>query len=194
MTIDVYRAVGLENALLRAYSEPSPWAGISLIEFPVILLVGLGVNAFLQNRWTQIAVGLFGGLMLLVMAYELVRTDPGTVERPDDENGRGFLASRTPLVSGIVTTSANPYFFLWWATVGAALIMAALRYGIMVLLVFAVVHWSIDLVWLSFVSYTVNRTKEMWSERTFKGIFWSCGILLAVFAVWFIWTAVMLLW
>ena len=62
----------------------------------------------------------------------------------------------------------------------------AAAYGVIVIIVFAVVHWSCDLKWDTLVSYTVNRSKRLWTPRTRTGVFVVCGGLLMVFGLYFI--------
>lgn len=89
------------------------------------------------------------------------------------------------LVTGVVLTGANPYFFLWWATIGVALVITASSFGMLGLLVFAVVHWSCDLVWLQLISVSVFRTKHLWSEKVQRFVFSICAVALMGFGVWF---------
>lgn len=57
---------------------------------------------------------------------------------------------RHPLVSGIVL-SGNPYFLIWWATVGLTLTSQAMEFGVLALVVFLLIHWLCDVGWLEFV-------------------------------------------
>ena len=89
------------------------------------------------------------------------------------------------LTTGIMMTGANPYFFLWWATIGITLIAGAAEFGVYGLLLFAVVHWSCDLVWEQFVSLTVFRTRHLWTPGVQKIVFSICALILIAFGVWF---------
>ena len=60
---------------------------------------------------------------------------------------------RHPLWIGVVLSGANPYFLLWWATVGLTLTGRAMEFGVMVLILFALVHWLCDLGWLEVLSF-----------------------------------------
>lgn len=98
-----------------------------------------------------------------------------------------------PFVAGILTTASNPYYFLWWATLGAALTLNALELGLAVLVVFAVLHWSIDFGWDVFLSYTVHTSRAFWNDRTFIAVFAFCGGVMVLFGIWFGATGVQLL-
>jgi threonine/homoserine/homoserine lactone efflux protein len=88
-------------------------------------------------------------------------------------------------VTGIVMTGANPYFFLWWATIGIALIVTAATFGIWGLIAFAVVHWSCDLIWEQVVSMSVFRTRHLWTQKVQRIVFGICALVLVGFGVWF---------
>lgn len=185
-------AAAVVSAREDVYSGAKVALGHAVVEFPTIFLVAFGLSALMGGELARIVVGIVGGVMLLAMAYEMFTLDV------DDEDmtggrGRGLVQGRDPLASGVLTTMANPYFFLWWATIGATLVLAALAFGVLGLLVFAIVHWAVDLLWLTFVGYSVNRTRELWRGRGYRLLFAGCAALLVVFGIWFLASAGLLL-
>src|SRR4030042_923405 len=108
------------------------------------------------------------------------------VLRCSRKNMRGVVdLPSSSLVTVIMLTGANPYFFLWWATIGIALIVTAAQFGIWGLIIFAVVHWSCDLVWEQCVSVSVFRTKHLWTQKVQRIVFGICALALVGFGVWF---------
>ena len=89
-------------------------------------------------------------------------------------------------VAGIITSGLNPFFLLWWATIGSMLIMRFLDFGTTGLIVFTVVHWLCDLVWLSFVSIIIYKTQAFWGRKIQQGLFIACSLLLVGFGAWFL--------
>lgn len=83
--------------------------------------------------------------------------------------------------AGILTSIFNPFFLLWWATIGMMLIMRFVDFGTTGLIVFIIFHWLCDLVWLSFVSVLVYRTHSLWGRRFQEGLFIACSLLLVGF-------------
>ena len=108
------------------------------------------------------------------MIFRLMGKDLGKVDLPYNS-----------LTAGIVLTGANPYFILWWATVGAVLITSAIEFGIIGFIIFVVVHWTCDLVWEQIVSMTVFKTRHFWTLRIQKMIFFTCALVLIGFGIWF---------
>ncbi|MFQ6107371.1 MAG: LysE family transporter [Thermoplasmata archaeon] len=154
--------------------------GHGLVEFPVMAAVYF-VASWLQDPRLLAAIGIVGGAFLSVMGYRMIM-----LMKSEEEE---YLPYPSFLV-GVITTVTNPYFFLWWATVGFTLLTLAAVYGILVVIIFAIVHWSTDLLWDTFVSYSVNRSRKLWTPRTRDVVFIVCGSILIIFGFCFILMAV----
>lgn len=156
--------------------------GHGVVEFPIMFLIYLGLAQLLASSFVRSTIGLVGGGMLVVMGLAMLRFK-------EDFPSRNPPTQYGSLAGGIVTTGANPYFFLWWATVGATLIMGSTAFGLIGFVLFAVTHWSCDLCWLLFVSTTVFKSKHLWSHKTHRRVFGACALLLIGFGAWFIFSA-----
>jgi hypothetical protein len=53
------------------------------------------------------------------------------------------------------------------------------------LIIFAVVHWSCDLVWEQIVSMSVFRTRHLWTQKVQRIVFGICALVLVGFGIWF---------
>ncbi len=172
-------------AVTVAKSYRSPLAGtqISLghavIEVPLILLIYFGFARFFQNDVVQLILSVLGGGMIIWLGIGMFRARNEIVTGSKDLPYSAFVA-------GIITTGLNPFFLLWWATVGSLLIMRFLQFGSIGLAVFTPVHWVCDLVWLSFVSVLVYKTRALWGRRFQEGLFILCSLLLVGFGGWFL--------
>ena len=172
-------------AVTLAKSYRSPWAGtqISLghavIEVPLILLIYFGFAQFFQNNTVQLVLSVLGGGMIIWLGIAMFRARAEVVRKGKDLPYNAFVA-------GIATSGLNPFFLLWWATIGSMLIMRFLDFGITGLVIFIIVHWSCDLVWLSFVSNVVYRTHSFWGQRFQEWLFIACSLLLVGFGTWFV--------
>ena len=51
--------------------------------------------------------------------------------------------------------------------------------------VFRAVHWWIDLLWSSFASVLVYKTRSLWGEKFQEWVFIASSLLLVGFGVWF---------
>ena len=171
-------------AVALAKSYKSPWAGaqISLghavIEVPLILLIYFGFAQFFENIITQFVLSILGGGMILWLGIAMFRARTDVVQGGKDLPNNAFVA-------GILTSGFNPFFLVWWATIGSMLIMRFLNFGTMGLILFIIVHWLCDLVWLSFVSVLVYRTHSLWGRKFQEWLFIACSLLLVGFGGWF---------
>ncbi|MFQ5888160.1 MAG: LysE family transporter [Candidatus Hydrothermarchaeales archaeon] len=153
--------------------------GHGVIEFPLMILIYLGFSKFFTGEGIKTVIGIGGGLMLFYMGLEMIKVRKKM-------SGEGKDLPYGSVFAGFFTTTSNPYFFLWWATIGATLIVAATGFGVVGFLLFMVVHWSCDLVWYSFVSRMVNKSAYLWSGKAHEVIFGGCGLFLIGFGLWFI--------
>jgi threonine/homoserine/homoserine lactone efflux protein len=159
--------------------------GHGAIEFPLIFLLYFGLSGFFASTIIQKVIGFVGGAALIYMGFQTFKTRKEASAETSHSGHASFIA-------GLVATGANPYFFVWWATVGVALIWNASIFGAVGLLAFALVHWLCDLSWDTFVSLTVFKTRRFWTERVFTLVFLFCFAVLVAFGAWFIISA--LLW
>ncbi len=172
-------------AVTIARSYKSQFAGIrvavghALIEIPLILLIYYGFASFFQDTLVQKALFLVGGAVLVWMGIRMLRARGRTMEKGKD-------LPRNSIFAGVTTTALNPYFILWWATVGSMLIMKSLSFGLTGLSLFAVVHLLCDFGWLAFVSVLVYRTKSLWGGRVQQGLLIASSLLLIGFGGWFL--------
>jgi threonine/homoserine/homoserine lactone efflux protein len=161
--------------------------GHGIVEFPLMALIVLGLGPFFQNTAFAATVGLAGGAVLLWMSYGLLmalRSKQG-LEVTESRAGRA-----SPLVAGILMTGGNPYFIVWWATVGATLVLRAWSFGLWLFIVFAVAHWSLDLIWYFFLSSAAFKGTKLLGDRFLKGVSLVAGLLLLFFGVKFVADAV----
>ena len=172
-------------AVTLAKSYKSPWAGAqvalghAVVEIPLILLIYFGFARFFENSIVQLVLSIAGGGMIIWLGVSMFRARTEIVQKGKDLPYNAFVA-------GIMTTGLNPYFLLWWATIGSMLVMKFLGFGTIGLIVFIIVHWSCDLVWLSFLSNLVYRTHSLWGKKVHEGVFIACSMLLIGFGSWFL--------
>jgi len=166
-------------------SLKSPWAGAQIalghavIEVPLILLIYFGVARFSQNTILEVALSVIGGGMVIWLGIAMFRARVQLVQQGKDSPYNAFVA-------GILTSILNPFFLLWWATIGSMLIMNSLEFGITGFALLIPVHWSCDLVWLSFVSMLVYKTRSLWGKKFQEGLFIACSLLLVGFGGWYL--------
>lgn len=157
--------------------------GHALVELPLILLIAAGIASFLQSAASRAVIGLAGGAVLVLMGIQLLLT----ARRGTSDSAAPV--QRHPLMIGIVLSAANPYFLVWWATVGLALTTQAWELGAIALVLFVLVHWLCDLGWLEFLSQAGFKGSEVFGRRAQFVVSVVCGILLFAFGIKFLYDA-----
>ena len=158
--------------------------GHAVVEFPLIVLIMLGMDRILKSTGTQIVIGLAGGVFLIIMAGQMLMSLKGV------QAGRVKHHKAGPVVTGILLSVGNPYFLLWWATIGLALATDARELGVWAFGLFAIVHWLCDLVWFSVLSWASFKGSELSGGRSQKIVLLVCSAALIVFGVIFIYRAI----
>ena len=175
---------GLMFGVTLVKSLKSPWAGAEIalghavIEVPIILLIYFGFARFFENIVVQLVLSILGGGMIIWLGISMFRARTEMVHRGKDLPYNAFI-------TGILTSALNPFFWLWWVTIGSMLVMKFLDFGAMGLAVFIVVHWLCDWVWLSVVSNLVYRTHSLWGRKFQEALFLTGSLLLVGFGIWY---------
>ncbi len=184
-------APGPMFAVTLAKSYKSPWAGTQIalghavIEVPLILLIYFGFARFFGSETVQFALSIIGGGMIIWLGVSLFRARTEVVKKGRELPYNAYTA-------GILTSGLNPFFLLWWATIGSLLIMRMAPFGIAGLVAFIIVHWATDFIWLTFVSFVVYRTHAFWGLRFQEWLFIGISLLLVGFGVWFLISGILL--
>jgi threonine/homoserine/homoserine lactone efflux protein len=189
-------APGPMTAVTVGKGNQSPHAGAwiavghGVVEFPLMVAVFFGVGYLLELAYVKAAIALVGGAFLLFMGIGMFRSSvpgDGAIERLDGggdiERWDGALTdTRSPVIAGIVLSVGNPYFLIWWATVGAALVLRAVRFGLVGFVTFAVLHWSCDFVWSYLLSALSFKGGRVFGPRFQRAVFVGCGVALVFFS------------
>ncbi len=181
-------APGPITAVVVAKGSESPRAGAlvaighGLVEVPLMVAVLVGVGRVLDLPYVRSGIGIVGGVFLLVMATGMLRS-----LRQDQPGFPRFTGS--PVAAGVLLSLANPYFFVWWATIGAVLIVRSMAFGVWGFVALALSHWLCDFVWCYFLSALSFKGGQFFGRKWQNPVFAVCGILLAVFGARLLWQA-----
>ncbi|HUX22063.1 MAG TPA: LysE family transporter, partial [Spirochaetia bacterium] len=110
-----------------------------------------------------------------------IRIAHGYDDSPEDP----VLIKSHPIVGGIVVSMSNPYWWVWWATVGFAF-MAKYQISLHTwgaLLAFFLGHEAGDLAWYLTVSTTVSLGRDYISSKVYGILLFACGIFVALFGL-----------
>jgi len=159
--------------------------GHSLLELVLIIGLAFGLSAFLNNTAVIRLISVLGGGFLIWMGYGMVA---------DACRGRASLGSAAykdvsgmwPVVQGVATSVSNPYWTIWWATIGLNFMLASLKHGLLGLASFYFGHILGDFLWYMAVAYVISTGKRFITERFYRGILFFFGLFLLFLAAAFI--------
>jgi threonine/homoserine/homoserine lactone efflux protein len=157
--------------------------GHAIIEFPLILLIIGGARKLLELETVRIAIGLAGGLFLIILAIQIIRSKAQPDSPGKTQNYKG------PILTGIILSGGNPYFLVWWATIGLALATKARQFGILAFGLFALVHWLCDFFWLEALSWASFKGSVLMGKKAQRYMLLICSMALLFIAAIFLYDA-----
>lgn len=162
--------------------------GHAFLELIMLSLLLFGLGNLLAGRMAAF-VGILGGGMLIWMGQSMIRS-PMEGETQREEGGK---SETSPLLAGIMATIGNPYWFLWWGTVGASYISLSKEHGLLGIFSFFTGHILSDLFWLSLLALALLTGKKFMTDRIYRNIMRFLGFSLILLALYFIWSGIQLL-
>ncbi len=153
--------------------------GHAVIELPLIAAMYLGIGHFLGLPAVVNGIYIAGGVALFYLGFRMFRT---AGDAPEEVGG----LPASSVVTGILVTGTNPAFYVWWITIGAALITGAARFGAIGIVLLGVVHWPCDLIWSEFLSMGTFKSRKWWTGKVQRIVFSVCALVLLGFGAWFV--------
>lgn len=155
-------------------------AGHGLLEIALISVIFLGFDIVLQSAAAQIIINLAGGCLLIYMGIGMV---VGSVKNrisitADTENAK----SGNMMLTSAALSAANPYFLIWWATIGLGFMLeTAVDFGAVGVMVFYLGHFIADLSWYIMIAAIVGKTRRFIKEKPYRLLVAGLGCLLIFF-------------
>lgn len=175
------------------WAGPSVSLGHSLLEAVVVALLALGLGRVLQTGLAGAVVALAGGIFLLWMAWGIYRQPAGELVLTPAQGIRRAGGARRPILGGVLVSLSNPFWFVWWMTVGAALLLSSAVLGPAGIGAFYVGHILADFAWYSLVTLAVATGRRLLTLPLYKGLMVACGLFLAGMGVYFMVSGVLTL-
>lgn len=179
------------------WTGPQLVLGHALLEAALIIGLLCGLGSFIQLKATRITLGILGGLMLFWMGMDLIRSESrrGTSANVEAAatGDSGTVTNLPPIPAGVVISITNPYFLLWWAVLGLAMITQAYTVSWLGVAAFYCGHILSDFSWYSLISAVIVKGKRFISEKIYRWLLLICGLFLIALALWFVWDALNLL-
>ena len=149
--------------------------GHGLVELILVIALASGMSQWVGGSIFTKTVAIVGGLVLFWMGIAMVMSVRGQSARLD-LSGRRRKRTLGPVLMGGLATLSNPYWYLWWATIGMLYMVQALRFRTAGLVTFFSGHILSDLVWYSLVAFGIAFGRHFFSDRVYRGLILACGM------------------
>jgi threonine/homoserine/homoserine lactone efflux protein len=182
-----------ESARRGFRAGPLITAGHAIAEVAIVVALVSGASELLRQRLIASIIGICGGAFLFWMGYEMVISAwRGEISlSPKGERPKG-MARFGLIPAGVLTSLANPYWFIWWATIGASYILFSLDYGAAGPMAFYCGHILSDLSWNSLLAFAISFKRKVMSDRFYRGVIFVCGLFLIAMSVLFFYKVLIL--
>jgi threonine/homoserine/homoserine lactone efflux protein len=170
-------------------------AGHALLEMGIILALLLGFSFALKNQLVVKGIGVVGGVLLVWFGVSILRDiahrriSTTFLDAADEAQSHAAPAAGraigNPVVGGVLISMANPYWWIWWVTIGFAFI---LEFNIGFenwprLLAFFLGHEAGDLAWYLVVSTLTFFGLRHLNRKIYYGILALCGLFMIAFGL-----------
>ena len=137
--------------------------GHTVVELPLVILLGMGVFSLENFPEFRVIVSILGAITLFVFAGLQVKTIL------QNKNLQNTSQKHGAFIAGITLSALNPFFIMWWLTIGFKLISDAIIiwafYGIIVM--FALHIWM-DFAWLGGIAFLAKKSTKIISNKNYK--------------------------
>ena len=160
-------------------------AGHAILEIALLVAVVAGLGPWITRNTTMGVVGIGGGGLLVLMGIQMAATARKAADVAMTSKADPASAIRGPLLTGILTSLSNPYWALWWATIGLNFAALALKSGFAGLSSFYAGHILADLAWYSIIAAAVARGRTICPRPVYIALIAVCGVVLVGLGVYF---------
>jgi threonine/homoserine/homoserine lactone efflux protein len=155
----------------------------SIVEFTIVMLLALGLLSVANEPAVRLAVGVAGGAALIVFGTMQIRSSL----HENDETKTEKRTTRNLFLIGVALTGLNPYFIVWWLTIGANLILLALEFaGLGGVIFMYICHVWIDYAWLILVAGFAKKSTKILRLKWYRLMMAVFGAVLIYFGLSFL--------
>ena len=168
--------------------------GHALVEVVLVIGLALGLGSIFANEFFVGAIAVIGGGLLVWMAIDTAKASQ-TLEMSITQEESETTADRQsgPLFAGLLATISNPYWALWWTSVGAAYVAMAMEQGTRAVAAFYIGHVASDYAWYFLISLALVTGRKLISQKLYRGLLLVGSVFLAFLGLYCIWSGVTLL-
>ncbi|MDQ3718707.1 MAG: LysE family translocator [Thermoproteota archaeon] len=172
-------------------AQHDKWSGIkvayghTIVELPLIIILAAGLMAFDTAEKYADVIGVIGGIAILAFAgLQIANIFKGIQGYEKNSNS---LGSKGPIIGGLILSALNPFFVLWWFTVGLKLVVDSEVFGVVngITILFALHIWM-DYAWLGSTAYLASIGASVLSSKYYPALRLGLTVVLIYYGVSFV--------
>ena len=168
---------GIKTGLKMAY-------GHTVVELPLVVLLGIGAISLNTVPQFREITSILGALSLFVFAGIQIKS---TIKKPSAI----FEGKHGPFLAGIILSGLNPFFLIWWFTIGFKLITdAIILYSFIGIGVMFAFHIWMDYAWICSVAFLSSKGKKIISNKKYHVFMIAISGVLVYFGIVFLLQAI----
>jgi threonine/homoserine/homoserine lactone efflux protein len=165
--------------------------GHSVLELLIVAGFYLGVLKYLDSPLVIKIISITGGAFLIYMAISIIVSVARKKIKLDLDSKRiaQNLGTRNSFIitgKGILISLANPYWYVWWLTIGASFMVKSVQHSFGGVASFYTGHILADFIWYLFVGFLISTGRRFFNQKVYIGILIACSIFLLYLGIRFI--------
>lgn len=158
--------------------------GHTVVELPLIILLAAGLLT--STAATQYAgtIGLVGGLGILGFAGLQIAC---VIRKKGAPTAPAMAGNKSPFAAGIALSALNPFFLVWWFTIGLKLVADSTTFGLGagIAILFALHIWM-DYAWLATTAYVASKGSSVLKSKYYPILLIGLAAVLVYYGILFI--------
>ncbi len=176
-----------ETARRGFWAGPLLVLGHGILELALVIALVLGLSQIIIGELATSLIGIIGGIILIVIGINIIDTNwHRNVVAVPSENPVVTRQHSRWILSGVVVSLSNPYWFIWWATIGMAWLLWSMKLGAAGVASFFTGHVLADLIWYALVSFVIVSGKRIIKDAAYHWLLHICGVFLIGLGAYFI--------
>ena len=186
------------------YSGVKIASGHTIVELLLVILLAAGIFGFSSFKLTSEGIriiGLVGGTAIIIFSISQITDIIKRRRNIDVANNKNkgcysYFSKisnkcrrlERPFIIGLTFSALNPFFIIWWLTVGLKLISDSVYlFGIVegILILFSFHIWM-DYAWLSVTAYLMSKGRLILKERLYQYFLLSISLVLASYGLYLV--------
>lgn len=165
--------------------------GHSILELFIVISFYLGILKYLDKPIVIKVISILGGTFLIYMAVNIIVSvlrKKITLDLESKKINTGLGTKNTFIIvgKGVLISLANPYWYIWWLTIGATFMFRSVTHSLGGVSAFYVGHILADFIWYLLVGFIISTGRRFFNMKVYTGILLACSAFLLYLGIKFI--------